>query len=128
MPRQRALIRHETNSSIEISSDMEEEVKHTGVETEEEPTAVDTKDTIRDRTPTTPLEQPATHNDEDTEEALKMRLMYENLQTKRESLNIRQTNAKHWLETNTTSEPSTSFQDLVMNRSIKLGKAEGALE
>ena len=57
-----------------------------------------------------------------------MRLMHVNLQTKRESLNIRQTNAKHWLETHTASQPNTSSQDLVMNRSIKLRKAEGALE
>ena len=33
-----------TNSSIEISYDMEEEVKPTGMESKEEPTAVETKD------------------------------------------------------------------------------------
>ena len=57
-----------------------------------------------------------------------MRLMHETLQTKRESLDIKQTTAKYWLETTTSSNPLTSVQDLVMNRSIKLGKAEGALK
>ena len=57
-----------------------------------------------------------------------MRLMHEALQTKRKSLDIRQTTAKYWLEITTSSDPLTSVQDLVMNRSIKLGKAEGALE
>ena len=92
------LIRHETNSSTKISSNMEEEVKPTGVETEEEPTAVETKDKIKDKTPTIPPEQPDTHNDGETSEALKMTLMHKNLKTKRESLNIRQTNVKHWLK------------------------------
>ena len=109
-----ALIRYETNSSIEISSDMEKEVKPTGVEIEEEPRAGETEDTIKDRTPPTPPKQPTTHNRGETSEALM--LMHKNLQTKRESLNIRLTNVKHWLETNTSSEPSTLFQDLVMNR------------
>ena len=45
-----AIIRDETNSSIEISSDMEEEVKPTGMEIKEKPTAVETKD----KTSTTP--------------------------------------------------------------------------
>ena len=89
---------------------------------------VQDKDKIKDKTPMIPPEQPTTHNDGETSEALKMKLIYENLQTKRESLDIRQTYAKHWLETRTSSEPSTSFQDLVKNRLIKLGKAEGALK
>ena len=101
-------------------------MKPTGVEIEEEPRAGETEDTIKDRTPTTPPEQPTTHKGREKSE--EMRMIHKNLQTKRESLNIRKTNAKHWLDTNTSSEPSTSFQDLVMNRSIKLGKAEGTLE
>ena len=75
------LIRHETDSSILISSNMEEEVKPTGVEIPEEPTAVEIDNTIKDRSPTTRPEQPTTHNSGETSEALKMTLMHKNLKT-----------------------------------------------
>ena len=57
-----------------------------------------------------------------------MRLICETLQTKEKSLPTEQTTLKHALKTAKSGNTITFDQEITIERSIKLGKADGALK